>query len=178
MTERVTYYSNIEGSIFLYLPRIESLLVNFNAEEIPESIDDIIELYHVTLFIRNKHFAETWTVETIADFANKVSEIDQVVRLYFLNLQPDKIKETFFALDFTYQETFWAIINRYKIWSVVSPETLKDILEENDSVIHKVLLFGTLVAQYESVIVEYFKSHPKTAEILLSVYVKLDNLLW
>ena len=58
MSERITYFSNNDLSLWYYLPRVESILRNFENNVILSDINEVIELYHTTLFIDNGIYAE------------------------------------------------------------------------------------------------------------------------
>lgn len=174
MSERITYFSNNDLSLWYYLPRVESILRNFENNVTLSDINEVIELYHTTLFIDNGIYAESWTELDVNEFKQKSKVIKRIVCKYFSQLTILDIPEIYDQLDYVYQATFWEIISKYKLWNLIDDDLLATILNENENVIYKVLHCKGLVEHYDIVLAQYFKSHPKTAEILLSAFIEKD----
>lgn len=175
MSDRITYFSNQDLSLWHYLPRVESVLRNFDSNNTISDINDAIELYHITLFIDNGARANSWSEGDITDFEQKTAAIKRCVYQYFSQLQPDNIVELYAQIEFNYQETFWEIINKFKLWSIVDDDTINNILNTHEGSIRYFLHHQGLVKKYEVPIIQYFKSHPQTAEILLSAFIEEDK---
>lgn len=175
MTERIIYFSNADLSLWHYLPRVESLLRDFDCKVVISHINDAIELYHVTLFIENGIVAESWTDEDVNEFKNRAKLIHGIVCRFFMQLQHEKIVDCYAEVEFSYKDTFWEIISKYKTWSILDSNGLQQILNSNEGAIYLVLHHMALVQNYTSVIVQYFKTHPQTAEILLSTFIEEDK---
>ena len=175
MPERITYFSNNDLSLWYYLPRVESILRNFENNVILSDINEVIELYHTTLFIDNGIYAESWTELDVNEFKQKSKVIKRIVCKYFSQLTILDIPELYDQLDYVYQATFWEIISKYKLWNLIDDDLLATILNENENVIYKVLHCKGLVEHYDIVLAQYFMSHPNTAEILLSAFIEHDK---
>ena len=175
MLDRITYFSNQDLSLWHYLPRVESIFRNFDSSNTISDINDAIELYHITLFIDNGARANSWSEGDITDFEQKTAAIKRCVYQYFSQLQPDNIVELYAQIEFNYQETFWEIINKFKLWSIVDDDTITNILNTHEGSIRYFLHHRGLVEHYEIPIIQYFKSHPQTAEILLSAFIEEDK---
>lgn len=175
MSDRITYFSNQDLSLWHYLPRVESTLRNFDNNYLISDINDAIELYHITLFIDNGARANSWSEGDITDFVQKTTAIKKSLYQYFSQLPPDNIVKQYAHVEFNYQETFWEIINKFKLWSIVDNDAITDILNSYEGSISYFLHHRGLVEHYEIPIIQYFKSHPKTAEILLSTFIEEDK---
>ena len=175
MPDRVTYFSNYDFSLWHYLPRADSLLRNFENNVTFSNINEVIELYHVTLFIDNGIFADSWAEVEINEFKQKSAAIKRVVCQYFNQILPSEIQDIYSKIEYNYQDTFWDIINRFNIWNLVDEDSLIHVLDTDENAIHYVLRYKGLVEHYSTPIVQYFRSHPKTAEILLSVFIEKDK---
>ena len=175
MSDRITYFSNQDLSLWHYLPRVESVLRNFDSSHTISDINDAIELYHITLFIDNGARANSWFEGDITDFVQKTTAIKKCLYQYFSQLPPDNIAELYAQIEFNYQETFWEIINLFKLWGIVDNEKITNILNSHEGSIRYLLHHRGLVEQYEIPIIQYFKSHPQTAEILLSTFIEEDK---
>ena len=175
MSDRITYFSNYDWSLWYYLPRVESILRSFENNVIISDINEVIELYHVTLFIDNGIFADSWTESDVNEFKQKSIAIKGVVCKHFNQFTGLEVPEIYDQLDYNYQTTFWEIISKYKLWNLLDNNILVAILNKNDNVIYEVLRNKELVEHYNMVLALYFKSHPKTAEILLSAFIEKDK---
>ena len=175
MLDRVTYFSNYDSSLWDYLPRLDAILRDFENNVTLSNINEAIELYHVTLFIDNGIFADSWTESDVNTFKQKSTVIKRVVFQYFNQLSSSKIHDIYTQIEFNYQETFWEIINRFNLWGLVNDDSLSRILITHEGAIHYILQNKGLVEHYSTPIAQYFKSHPKTAEILLSVFIEKDK---
>lgn len=175
MSDRITYFSNQDLSLWHYLPRVESVLRNFDSNNTISDINDAIELYHITLFIDNGARANSWSEGDITDFEQKTAAIKRCVYHFFSQLQPDNIVELYAQIEFNYQETFWEIINKFKLWSIVDNDAITNILNTHEGSIRYLLHHRGLVEKYDVPIIQYFKSHPQTAEILLSAFIEEDK---
>lgn len=174
MSDRITYFSNYDWSLWYYLPRVESILRSFENNVIISDINEVIELYHVTLFIDNGIFADSWTESDVNEFKQKSIAIKGVVCKHFNQFTGLEVPEIYDQLDYNYQTTFWEIISKYKLWDLIDNDLLAKILNENENVIYQVLHYKGIVEHYNVVLTQYFKSHPKTAEILLSAFIGKD----
>ena len=175
MPGRITYYSNCNGSILDHMPQVESILRNFNCSNVVKDINDVIELYQASLFIDNGLYSKSWSETDIDDFKQKSKSIQSEVCRFFIQIPIEKVSEIYAHLEFPYRSAFWEIINKFKIWSILTDDVLSAILENHEGTINLILHNKGLVEHYDTVFVQYFKSHPETAEILLSVYIKKND---
>ena len=130
MPDRITYFSNQDLALWHSLPRVESILRSFDNNYSTSDINDVIELYHITLFIDNGVFANSWTDADVNDFKQKSNAIKKVIYKYFSLLLSSEIHDIYTQIEFNYQETFWEIINRFNLWGLVNDDSLSRILIE------------------------------------------------
>lgn len=64
MEERCHFYSNYDMSIPFSLKRADVIIANYKEGWRPESVDDVIELYNIWLFVENEIYSKDWEEET------------------------------------------------------------------------------------------------------------------
>ncbi len=166
---RIVYYSKNDLSVGQYLSFAEPILRNFKSD-IKYSLNDIIELYQIKLYIDDDAFLKSWTNEDINEFKETVKKIWNVICDFWANISDNNAFELFNDIKFGYQSSFWSLIEKLKTYKKISESTFIQILNNQNLQIREVLFQENIVKHFCNIIKEYLLNHEKTAELLLTQY--------
>lgn len=172
---RVKYYSKNDMSIGFYMERIEEILCTFKIEEKIVNINEIIELYNIQQFFKNKIYLRYWTEEERNNYISTVKEFSKVIGKYFSEIDINELESIFITIDYEYDEDFWKIIEEYKIYKKIPDKIFQNIMYQKGFYLRSVLKCKTLVKYFSEVITQYMEENPLCAEILLSYYLEEHN---
>lgn len=173
MREKVHYYSKYDMSIPFNLQRAEAVIEKYKAGWRPESVNDVMELHNIWLFVDNGVPAKDWSEEILqlirTDFKG------EVVR-FFSALTRDTWVEVFKQTEIDYKHCFWEILDRFNIHGLLDVETVRDAISGSPWELRDLLHQERLVHQNERMIVVLLKENENSAEWLLQEYVEEDSL--
>lgn len=173
MREKVHYYSKYDMSIPFNLQRAEAVIAKYKAGWRPESVNDVMELHNIWLFVDNGVPAKDWSEEILqlirTDFKG------EVVR-FFSALTRDTWVEVFKQTEIDYKHCFWDILDRFNIHGLLDVETVRDAISGSPWELRDLLHQERLVHQNERMIVVLLKENENSAEWLLQEYVEEDSL--
>ena len=166
---RVTFFSKVDLSSGENLSKAEPILRRFNPNSRYE-INDIIELYHIKLFIDNELFLVSWTKDDIKQFRETVSSAWNTIAHFWKGINDDNFQNYFDSLEFDYRPGFWTLIERLNVFKRISKEVFKEILDNDKVFEREVLRQKNLVNHFGQEIKEYLLEKSDSAELLLSQY--------
>lgn len=172
--DRVVFHSIHDMSSGHYLSKAESLLNSELAEDI-EDINDILELYNISLFFDNAIHLKSWSHADIVNYKVKVNAFKDIVGKFITNIDDGNFLSYFVNILYNYYGSFWALINNYQQFKKISPYQIERVLKDNPHQIRHLLNNKNVVNKYNLIICEYLKSNPQSAEILLSIY-EVENI--
>ncbi|WP_425222526.1 hypothetical protein [Psychroserpens sp.] len=152
----------------------EHILKN-EAEIIYEDINDVMELYNIKKFIDKELYLKSWTSNEIINFKKKAIRFGSIVGQFMAKLNDNNVCFYYEKLIYGYVNSFWELVNNYKLFSVISHESIESILKINPYEIRSFLSNKKLVDKYNNATREFLLSYSKTAEILLSIYEAENN---
>lgn len=167
--DRVVFFSkrNMAGGFEL---RKGEHILRAEAKSDYTDINDILELYHIKQYIDNGIYLNTWTQDDISHFKQKVAIYNKTIAQFSLTINENNFKNIYQNIIPDYVSSFWELINNYNLSKHISYKDFRDILEERKYLINEILHHKKVVEHFNTVIKNYFLSHPETATILLSIY--------
>lgn len=176
MQDRVCYFSKDDLSLGHYLEMAEKRIQEVSKGDIPTDIEGIIELWHIKRMFENDCRLLKWDDKEYQTLKKQTSEYNKIIANYFNALNSKKIKNEFELLEWGYKKSFWEIIDAYKLYKLLEPETLREILTENINYVREVLECPGIVEKFKSIIREVLISNVNSAHILLDKYVAKQDL--
>ena len=107
---------------------------------------------------------------------SSINGYNAIIANFFNGLNPTNIKSEFELLEWTYKRTFWKIIDAYKLYRLIEPETLREIVSKNNNYLREVLECKGIVEKFRNVIREIFLNNVNSAHIILDKYVAKQDL--
>ena len=167
--DRVVFHSIHNMSSGHYLSKAERLLNSELSEDI-EDINDILELYNISLFFKREIYLKNWSETDIVAYKEKVNSFRTVVGKFITNIDDSSFLSHFENVFYGYYESFWILINNYQQFKRISPSHIEKVLNKCPHQIRYLLSQKKMVDKYKLFLCEFLKSYQESAEILLSIY--------
>jgi hypothetical protein len=171
---RVEFFSKEDKSGGYQLLKAETTLRNTIKSDY-EDINDVLELYNIKLYIDNKLYLKSWSLEDIALFKQKVSEYSKVAGQFMSNINDNNVVKYYEELFRGYINSFWEIVNNQKIYKQISSNNLGSILLKKPYMIRSILIHRKLVTYHHDAIRNFLLNYSQSAEILLSIYEEKND---
>ena len=167
----VKYYGENDLSIGWYLEKAEKVINSFNENNSHDDINYILELYNVSLLFDSQERLKTWEDVYYSDLKSKVNKFMPIIAKYFHNLDILKIKSFYNKISRQYQEDFWRLFSRFKVYEKVKNEEFTSILYEFNVSIYLLLIHQDIVKYFDNEISDYMKHSKLTAVALIKHYL-------
>lgn len=164
---RVVFYSKQDMACFYELQKAEELLIDISIDKIFD-INELLELYHIKRYFENDLYLPSWDEKRKKDFEEKVNRLWDLIRNFWLKIDDTNILPYIENIEFSYQESFWELIQYFQVYKNISKEMFFYILNEYDHYISDVLLLKKLVDYFDNEMANILIKYKKTAELLLS----------
>ena len=167
----VKYYGKNDMSIGWYLEKAEKVINSFNENNGHDDINYILELYNVSLLFDSQERLKTWEDVYYSDLKSKVNKFMPIIAKYFHNLDILKIKSFYNKISRQYQEDFWRLFSRFKVYEKVKNEEFTSILCEFNVSLYLILIHQDIVKYFDNEISDYMKHSRLTAVVLIKHYL-------
>ncbi|WP_314962440.1 hypothetical protein [Peptostreptococcus stomatis] len=169
---RVKFYSVNDLSIGSYIERIENIICNFDIEEKRADINEIIELYNIQQFFKNKIYSVHWTDQQLNDYSNIVNSFSKVIGKYFSEINVDFLGGIFDTINYNYRNDFWKLVEKYKVYKNIPVDIFRNIITSKKYILNDILKCKNTVKHFSKEILAFMEDNPLSAEVLLSYYLK------
>ena len=148
MKDRICYFSKDDLSVGHYLEMAEKRIQEVAEGDVPTDLEGVIELWHIKRMIDDECRFLEWTDEKFNTLKQATSGYNNIIAKFFNALDPKMLKSEFELLEWTYKKTLWQIIDAYKLYKLIEPETLREILVENINFLRVVLECQGIVEKF------------------------------
>lgn len=177
MWDYVCFFTKYDLSVGHNLEMAEKRIQEVSKGNMPANLEGIIELWHIRRMIEEDCRLQKWTDAEFDELKLSTNAYNTIIANYFNSIDPKMLKCEYEQLNWTYKETFWQIIDAYKLYKLIIPEILRDIISENINYLRHVLQCKGIVEKFRDVIRKEFLSNANSAHIILDKYViKSDSL--
>ena len=170
MQERVCYYSKYDLSLGPNLEMAEKRIKKVSEGDVPSDLEGIIELWHIKRLMENDCRLLHWTDAEFEQLKSSTCGYNEIIAKFFHGLNPETIKHEFDSLNWRYQETFWGIIEAYKLYKLINQETFNEIISNSDGHLRDVLAYKGLVEHFKTILHDVLMQN-NSAPIILDKYV-------
>ncbi len=168
--DRVKFYSATDLSCRNNLMIAEQVIQRFDGTKVYDDVNEIIELYNIKCFF-DHGLMKSWAAEKEDEYINIVRRFDSQIGKYFSRISDMNFLSVFEAVDITYTENFWYLLDSHKSYKHISPLVFKTSFSSGNFVLYEVLWQKQLVQHYGNALKELFLSDCVNAELLLAKYV-------
>lgn len=170
MQDRVCFFSMNDLLIGHYLKMAETRIKEVSAGNVPNDLEGIIELWHVKQLFENNCKLINRSDAEFENLKSATKGYNAIIAKFFRNINPQIVKNEFEQLEWTYKKTFWEIIDAYKLFNLIEPDTLREIISENINYLREVLECKGIVEKFKDVIREELLNNVNSAHIILDKY--------
>lgn len=176
MQDRVCYLSKDDLFVGHYIEMAGRRIQEVSEEGVPTDLEGIVELWHIKRIFEEGYRLQEWTDAEYEKLKSSINGYNAIIANFFNGLNPTKIKSEFKLLGWTYKKTFWEIIDAYKLYKLIEPETLRTIFSENINYLREILECKGIVEKFKNIIREELLSNSNCAHIILDKYVKKQDM--
>jgi len=168
---RIEFYSKEDMAGDYHLSKTEPILKS-EIKSVYEDINDVLELYNIKQYFDNELYLKNWTKDDISDFKQKATEYGKIVGQFMSKMNDSNFMSYYEQLLHGYINSFWELMNNQNIYKRISTENFVNILSNEPHEIRNILTYKNLVTYYNLVLRDFLLTYPKSAELLLSIYVE------
>ena len=169
-TEGIKYYGDNDLSVGHFLLLSESVLNSFDPTNEIEDINKVIELYNIKRLIDSGNTLFSWDQKTVFSYRNTVKLIEPIIGRYFSQINSNNIRALFNSLRTLYEEDFWSLLSRYKVFNHIDDDIIIDLLNQGGS-LHIILSNRDLVKRYDNTLADYMRYDELTADLLITHFL-------
>ena len=171
MQDRVCYFSRGDLSIRYYLSIAKKRITEIEDGNVPSDLEGIIELWHIKRMMDDGCRLQEWTDSEYEQLKSLTSGYNIIIAKFFKGLDPQTVNQKYKKLELTYKRSFWKIIEAYKFYELIEPNALQEIIFDNFNNLRMTLECPKLVEKQKVIIREILLSNPRSAHIILDIYV-------
>ena len=168
---KIKFYNPYDMSAGWYLHEIEVFLDCWETNIRDLTINTVLELYNIKQYFDAGMGLESWSSDKRAEYESKCKLIPRIIGRFFNTLNDANFAVTYKDTDRNYLDDFWSVICDYKVYQRIDSSTLRNIMDDDESVVWHVLRKKTLSTFWGRVIAEQLQRNMRTAEELISHYL-------
>ncbi|QMT16236.1 hypothetical protein H1Q58_09620 [Planococcus maritimus] len=149
--------------------------INNRSIETDWDISDLLEFHNILKYIKIKRFSEYIIQETKVDIKKYEEKIKRKIGI-FLSNHNDDFLHLFHNIDFDNSDDFFEVFEDYKVYKSIKAECLQQFFEKENVHIYAFLKSKRLTSFFDEVVRSVLISDPSNAEIVLSKYLKENEL--
>lgn len=171
MQDRVCFLSKDDLFVGHHLEMAEKRIREVSEKGAPIDLEGVVELWHIKRMMENDSRLIKWTDAEYEELQSSTSGYNAIIAKFFNSLNHAMIKSEFELLGWTYKKTFWEIIDAFKLYGLIEPEILREIISENINYLRVVLKCKGLVERFKDVI----RVNPNVNYVRLITLIKDDG---
>ena len=136
----------------------------------PTEINRIIELWHIRRMIEAAGIMPIQIDEDIENLKTETKEYNKLIAQFFNSINPNNLKNIYETIEWRYKKTFWEIIDSFKLYKLISPNLLTEIITSNANNLRRVLECNGLVEKFKGVIRDALLDNSQSAQFLIEEF--------
>lgn len=170
MNYRVKFYSALDYSSGFHLNKAKEIIDRFDSNKVDYDINEIIEFYNIIKFIDIKAYLTTWKQQDIEVIEKVSKEYKKIVSCYVKSIDDSNFVKLYNKVDRNYKDDFFELLEKYKIYKIISETIFDEILHNENVCMHYILRNKKLVNYYGNIIRICLLNNSKYAELILDKY--------
>lgn len=170
MEDRIIYYPKTDLAVFWELEKVCKAIERYKKED-PNNIIDIIELYNIRKLIEHDIKLEEWSDDKFEQIKKDTEKYNAKVAKFFKNINKDNVYGYYLSLDFSYEHSFWDIIEQFKLYVSVGDHLIKNLIDKKIDYLHIILRHKGLVDKYKVTIRNILLDKPHSAHFIIDKYI-------
>ena len=174
MEKRVHFFSIYDMSIGYNLVLAEKAIIKYQ-NATPSNINDVIELYHIKKLLDNNCRLTAWDDDYLNQLKVQVKDYNGIIAKFFKAISVEQIEAIYESIEWGYRQTFWDIIDQFKMFNIISADVLKRIAQENTNDFRTILKCRFIVEKFKGIIRDILLSKSDSAHIIIDKYIARHN---
>lgn len=141
----------------------------------PSNINDVIELYHIKKLLDNNCRLTAWDDDYLNQLKVQVKDYNGIIAKFFKAISVEQIEAIYESIEWGYRQTFWDIIDQFKMFNIISADVLKRIAQENTNDFRTILKCRFIVEKFKGIIRDILVSKSDSAHIIIDKYIARHN---
>ena len=172
---RVKFYGPHDLSVGWYVPRVIQIVEAFNANEVPTSINDALELHNIQQYLEHGLLPRDLNSEQQGDLTARIPLIRGTVARYFSEVNDTNIGAKVAGVERQFHIDLLDLLGRYKAFERCRADSALPALNATGVHLRDQLTSKRLVRAYDSEIRDALLASPASAEYLIQEYLQ-DNI--
>ena len=105
----------------------------------------------------------------------QVKDYNGIIAKFFKAISVEQIEVIYESIEWGYRQTFWDIIDQFKMFNIISADVLKRIAQENANDFRAILKCGFIVEKFKGIIRDILLSKSDSAHIIIDKYIARHN---
>ncbi len=171
----VKFYSKADISIGWELEKAEPILASFDASKDNDDVNTILELFNIQELLDTGVVFSSWTEEVHNNYRKTCKKFNPILGRFFGNIDDSSFFHIQKSVSIGYLDDFWTLFVKYKVYKRVSPEVMRNYLEQPDTTLYKLLEHKELIEYYNNEFADVLRHSDQTAHILVMQFFEKDN---
>ncbi len=164
----VKYYSPDDMSISGEFKRAKHILDTFDAREIINDINRVIELYNIYEIIKSNGIKEEYTRE----YEQTAKDMLKTVASYFSKICDANLASQYSSTCTLYIDDFWKIFDKFKLYERISDSAFLSVINTPKATIYYVLRYKEIVKRYDIVLADFLRQSDQCARIIIGKFLE------
>ena len=163
----VKFYSVSDGSSGYQLEQLKKIVDDFDPARIDYNINEIMELYNISLYIKADMYLLIWDEAEITKIKEVMPLLAMKIAIFMKSITNTDFSNIYNELDIEYIGDFWEVFCNLKLYQLISTQEVKSVLSKNLNHLRYFLSNRRLVDYYDIITRELLLANAQNAELLL-----------
>jgi transcriptional regulator with XRE-family HTH domain len=169
---RIKYYGIRDLATSFYLKPTMKFLDNFNETKVDYSINDILELYNVLLYVENLALPKNIEKKKLDEYITLKPKLYKTIAAFFNAVKEENALTIISEVKFDYHDDLLILLARYKSYDSINSDVMLRALRSSKVAIWRLLANKDIVNKYDQNIRTLILSDPDNAEQLIHKYLE------
>lgn len=173
---RIKYYSSSDLSSGHNLNKCEEILKKFDEKNEYNDINDILELYNISLFFDHDIKLLKWSESEYQKYKIISKQMKSKCYIYFDSINKYNLKTLYGTASFEYRNNFWTLLGEKIDMLNIDDNCFSDFINNEHINIYDLLSNKRIVKKYSNVIKDYLiENFNIGADVLVHLYIIKNN---
>lgn len=168
----VCFYSPADLSVGHNLSKAQSILDTFDSSKNYTDVNEVLELYNITKFIKSETYFSSWTDEQIQLYISKCNSFLKICGSFFSKINDSNFINLWNSVCYHYCDSFLEALTKFKSIKNISSSSFCSFLNDPNTSLSQILRHQKLVRHFDSEITNFMRLSSQTAEILINYFMQ------
>lgn len=153
-----------------FLRESVEIIKKYQAEKIPQDVNEMIEVYNIKKYFDNKIFLKGWTTEDIYNYQNIIGTCYKIVAKFYNSINNDNFITIYENVCIDYKDDFWELFDKFNVYKYISDYKFQELMDNSQICLHELLKYKKTVEHFGDIIRNFMLNNNFSAELLLYKY--------